>query len=735
MRPVSFLMSPAKPLRTPSSPLTRHPISQTKIRPARLRPLFLISLPHYFVTSLLRLPISIPALTPLESALPQNQNSCFVTSIESTRFFGMLQICIKCASVTPAYTTLAEGTPRNPIRMNTSTKHQEATDATRKLTTLYSTSYQGIAVVHSSTREQHCSHHPHALSSSIPRRDACSPENLSPPSCSPRHSSLSPRNAPPPKPRQLRNSIPLSTPTSAGAASAPSAADAPWPSQVSIASPASSTWPRSTAASGRPTTSATPGTPSLTSNPPAPSAPSPSPPAIPTSFTSAAAKACNAPILLSATACTNLLTPAKPGRTLACATPSKSPRSSSTRTIPNASSFPSRAIPTAPAPNAACSAPSMAAQPSRKFSTRTKTPAQPIWPSIRRIRKSSTPFSGPRASLRGRFATAAPSSPRAAASSNPKTAATPGSDLPKACQTTRTTNSVAWASPSRTAIAIASTPPSRPQATRPAFTAPTISVLRGTRSITITASAAADRAPWASPSPPTIPTPSTLPTPPPGNPPTAERLSWASKALPAATTTSASGSAPTFPKSWLSPPIKARPSASTAARLGPVGTISPPRSSTTSPPTTNFLTGSTARSRKAAPRALPAAAITAKSPIATGSPSEWKNTATSLSIPSTTICSTAGASRAPISPSAKWRTSRRKFCAAANTATTAASRWSSRPSTSTRSIFPPTYYSKPRTPAAVGKSSARTFRVQVTRSPRISASSPPAIRRKENIAA
>src|SRR5271165_305231 len=328
MRPVSFPMSPAKPLPTPTSPLIRHPISQTKIRPARLRSRFPISLPRYFITSSLRLRISIPALNPLESALPRTPNSCFVNPIESTRFSRISQICTKRASVTPASATLTKPTPRNPIRMNTSTKHQEATDATRKLTTLYSTSYQGIAVVHSSIREQHCSHHPHALSSSIPRRDACSSENLSPPSCSPRHSSLSPRNAPPPKPRQLRNSIPLSTPTSAGAASAPSAADAPWPSQVSIASPASSTWLRSTAASGRPTTLATPGIPSLTSNPPAPSAPSPSPPAIPTSFTSAAAKACNAPILLSATACTNLLTPAKPGRTSACATPSKSPRSS-----------------------------------------------------------------------------------------------------------------------------------------------------------------------------------------------------------------------------------------------------------------------------------------------------------------------------------------------------------------------------------------------------------------------
>src|SRR5271166_239054 len=642
MRPVSFPMSPAKPLPTPTSPLTRPPISQTKIRPARLRSLFPILLPHYFITSSLRLRISIPALTPLESALPQNQNSCFVTSIESTQLFKISHIRTECVPVTPASTTLTKPTPRNPIRMNTSTKHQESTNTTRKLTTLYSTSYQGIAVVHSSNREQHCSHHPHALSSSIPRRDACSPENSSPPSCSPHHSSLPSRNASPHKPRQLRNSIPLSIPTSAGAASAPSAADVPWPSQVSIASPASSTWLRSTAASGRPTTSATPGIPSSTSNPPAPSAPSPSPPVIPTSFTSAAAKVCNDPTSPSATACTNPSTPEKPGRTSACATPSKSPRSSSTRTIPNASSCPSKAIPTAPTPNAASSAPSTAAQPSKKSSTKTKTPAQPIWPSIRRIRKSSTPFCGPRASLRGRFATAAPSSPRAAASSNPKTAATPGSNSRAACQITRTTNSAAWASPSPTAIAIASTPPSRPQATRPAFTAPTISVLRGTRSITITASAAADRAPWASPSPPTIPTPSTLPTPPPGNPPTAERLSWASKARPAATIISASGSAPTSPKSWPSPPIKARPSASTAARLGPVGTTRPPRSSTTSPPTTNFLTGSTARSRKAAPRALPAAAITAKSPIATGSPSEWKNTATSLSIPSTTICSTAG---------------------------------------------------------------------------------------------
>src|SRR5271165_6912583 len=60
MPPVSFLMSPAKPLPTPTSPPTRHPFSPTP------PPHFRISLPHYFLTS-----------SPHSSALPQNRSPYF----------------------------------------------------------------------------------------------------------------------------------------------------------------------------------------------------------------------------------------------------------------------------------------------------------------------------------------------------------------------------------------------------------------------------------------------------------------------------------------------------------------------------------------------------------------------------------------------------------------------------------------------------------------------------------
>ena len=153
-----------------------------------------------------------------------------------------------------------------------------------------------------------------------------------------------------------------------------------------------------------------------------------------------------------------------------------------------------------------------------------------------------------------------------------------------------------------------------------------------------------------------------------------------------------------------------------------------------SPPITNFPTGSTARNRKAVPQASPAAAITAKSPSAIGFPSVSKNTDTSPSTRSTTIFCTAGVSRAPISRSAKSRTSLRKFYAAANIATTAASRSFFRRRIHTPSIFPLTSFSKPLMADAVGRSSARTFRAPATKFPRISASSPRPIRKKENIA-
>src|SRR5271163_382111 len=70
--------------------------------------------------------VSNSALNPLESALPQNQISRPANPIESTPFFQIAQFRTNSAPVTPAYATLTKHTPRNPIRMNTSTKHQVA---------------------------------------------------------------------------------------------------------------------------------------------------------------------------------------------------------------------------------------------------------------------------------------------------------------------------------------------------------------------------------------------------------------------------------------------------------------------------------------------------------------------------------------------------------------------------------------------------------------------------------
>src|SRR5271165_2763311 len=63
------------------------------------------------------------ALNSLESALPRNPTWHFVKPIESTRISRISPFCTKCASVTRAFATLTKHTPRNPCRMNTSTKH------------------------------------------------------------------------------------------------------------------------------------------------------------------------------------------------------------------------------------------------------------------------------------------------------------------------------------------------------------------------------------------------------------------------------------------------------------------------------------------------------------------------------------------------------------------------------------------------------------------------------------
>src|SRR5271165_4892139 len=125
-------MSPAKPLPTPTSPPTRHPISPAP--PSSL----------YCVTSSLRCfaPRSSHSVTPLESALPQKQTCHFITPIESIRFSQALPFLTKLAPVTPVSTTLTKHTPRNPIRMNTSEKHQEGSKPKSHLSDLDSTSYR-----------------------------------------------------------------------------------------------------------------------------------------------------------------------------------------------------------------------------------------------------------------------------------------------------------------------------------------------------------------------------------------------------------------------------------------------------------------------------------------------------------------------------------------------------------------------------------------------------------------
>ncbi len=90
---------------------------------------------------------------------------------------------------------------------------------------------------------------------------------------------------------------------------------------------------------------------------------------------------------------------------------------------PTASSSPRWAIPTDPTPNAASSAPPMAARHSRKFSTKTNTPAETTSASIPPTRQLFTPLSGnsSRASMRTE-----PSAVPMAASINRQMAAPPG---------------------------------------------------------------------------------------------------------------------------------------------------------------------------------------------------------------------------------------------------------------------------------------------------------------------
>src|SRR2546427_3272020 len=144
--------------------------------------------------------------------------------------------------------------------------------------------------------------------------------------------------------RTRSSSTRSSIPRCAGVVSARSAEAALWPSPACRTSPTFSTWPPSTAASGRPPILATLGIQSLTTSPTALSARWPLLLPTRTSFMLAVAKDCSARISRPAMASTNPPTQENPGRTLgqkkggqtkgACATRSKSPQSSSTRKIP-----------------------------------------------------------------------------------------------------------------------------------------------------------------------------------------------------------------------------------------------------------------------------------------------------------------------------------------------------------------------------------------------------------------
>src|SRR5271156_6003123 len=206
----------------PTSPVAIQNISDSAIHSTTHPPITTTPPSHRFIASPLRLQPF--ALSPVESALPQNQISHFANPIESTPFFRATQFRTNSAPVNPAYTTLTKHPSRNPIRMNTSTKHQGAPPHHQKLTVSYSILYAVIARA-AARQQRDCSLHLHALSSSVRRRNSC-PSEISPQAFSSpqQHSSRLPHHTPPRKLRQPLNLIPLSTPTCAGAASAPFAA-------------------------------------------------------------------------------------------------------------------------------------------------------------------------------------------------------------------------------------------------------------------------------------------------------------------------------------------------------------------------------------------------------------------------------------------------------------------------------------------------------------------------------
>src|SRR5271165_633035 len=117
------------------------PTSICTIRTLRRLPQCLSSRLHYFIPS--RPPVGIlpSALNPLECALTRNRTHHLATPVESTRFFKIARSSAKSLRVSFVSITLSQHTPRNPIRINTSAKHQEHPSLPTPLTILYSATY------------------------------------------------------------------------------------------------------------------------------------------------------------------------------------------------------------------------------------------------------------------------------------------------------------------------------------------------------------------------------------------------------------------------------------------------------------------------------------------------------------------------------------------------------------------------------------------------------------------
>ena len=427
-----------------------------------------------------------------------------------------------------------------------------------------------------------------------------------------------------------RNSLPASTQSCDGAASDLSAADAPWPPTGVPGKPNlfyigvnnGGVWKTT---DYRPHLESR----SSTGSPPARSARWRSRLRIPTSFMWAAAKVCGGPIFPPATAFTN---PPTRGKTWTASGPARRPADHDIRgrpaAIPIAFSWRCWAIPTGPTPSAAFFVPPTAAQTWQKIlykDENTGATDLAFDPD-----ESANPLRG---SVVGAPARRGPPAARSkatpAAFSNPPMAATPGSRSPRVCPPTSK-------GLGRIGIGIAPSDPNRMYALVDAQ--PEVGGLY--RSDDAGESwqrvnheeriwgRGSDFA-WVRVDPEKQGHDLYLPTLPPTARPMPAQISPRSKARRAATIITPSGSIPKIRRSFCWPATRARPSASTAARPGVPGTTSRPRSSITSSPTTNFPTGFTAASRKAARRARPAAATGAKSRSAIGIRWAPKNTDTS----------------------------------------------------------------------------------------------------------